>query len=169
MARVKTTSALVVLVLACGCAARSSPTSRQVAGAVSESSVRSHMEFLAADALNGRGSGTRDEWIAATYVASQLRRWGLEPLGDDGGYVQTIEVERLELVAPPVLSVGRLRLLHGKEITVAAMSAAKVTGTLVRYQKDVPIAGGSAVLLPEVTREITETLGPAALLLTRPN
>ena len=55
------------------------------------------MEFLASDAMNGRGSGTRDEWIAVTYVASQLRRLGLEPMGDDGGYIQTIEIERPEL------------------------------------------------------------------------
>ena len=34
--------------------------------------IRAHMEFLASDALNGRGSGTRDEWITATYVASFL-------------------------------------------------------------------------------------------------
>jgi hypothetical protein len=47
------------------------------------------MEFLAGDALNGRGSGTRDEWIAVTYAAAQMRRLGLEPLGDDG-YVQVI-------------------------------------------------------------------------------
>lgn len=30
---------------------------------VSEASVRAHLEFLASDALNGRGSGTRDEQI----------------------------------------------------------------------------------------------------------
>ena len=49
-----------------------------------------HMEMLASDALQGRGSGTRDEWLAATYIASQLRRWGLAPLGDDGDFVQTL-------------------------------------------------------------------------------
>ena len=42
-----------------------------------EQSVRAHMEFLASDALNGRGSGTRDEWIAVTYMAAQLRMLGL--------------------------------------------------------------------------------------------
>ena len=36
---------------------------------ITETSVRAHMGFLASDALNGRGSGTRDEWIAATYIA----------------------------------------------------------------------------------------------------
>jgi Zn-dependent M28 family amino/carboxypeptidase len=58
--------------------------------AAQEASVRAHMEFLASDALNGRGSGTRDEWIAATYIASQMRHLGLEPLGDSGGYIQVI-------------------------------------------------------------------------------
>jgi hypothetical protein len=62
------------------------------ADVVTEASVRGHMEFLASDALSGRGSGTRDEWIAATYVAAQLRRWGIEPLGDRGGYLQAIDV-----------------------------------------------------------------------------
>lgn len=52
------------------------------------------MDFLAGDALNGRGSGTRDEWIAAAYAAAEMRRFGLEPLGDAGGYIQAIRLER---------------------------------------------------------------------------
>ena len=32
--------------------------------------VRAHEEFLASDVMQGRGSGTRDEEITATYVAS---------------------------------------------------------------------------------------------------
>lgn len=59
---------------------------------VSDARIRAHMEFLASDALNGRAATTRDEWIAATYIASQLRALGLEPLGDDGGYVQVVNV-----------------------------------------------------------------------------
>ena len=61
------------------------------------------MQFLAGDALNGRGSGTRDEWIAASYLGSQMQLWGLEPLGDAGGFVQQVEIERLETTAPPTL------------------------------------------------------------------
>src|SRR5713226_5792395 len=41
--------------------------------------VRAHMEFLASDALRGRGSGTADELVAATYIASQLRLYALSP------------------------------------------------------------------------------------------
>ena len=44
--------------------------------------IRAHMEFLASDAMRGRGSGTEDELVAATYVASQLRAYGIPPAGD---------------------------------------------------------------------------------------
>jgi hypothetical protein len=50
--------------------------------------IRAHEEFLASDALRGRGSATPDEWLAAVYVGSELRQYGIEPAGDDGGYVQ---------------------------------------------------------------------------------
>src|SRR6267142_3951100 len=50
--------------------------------------IRAHMEFLASDALRGRGSGSADELVAATYVASQLRQYGIMPAGDKGTYLQ---------------------------------------------------------------------------------
>ncbi len=40
--------------------------------------VRGEMSFLASDALRGRGSATHDEFVAATYVASQLQSFGLQ-------------------------------------------------------------------------------------------
>jgi len=40
--------------------------------------VRGEMSFLAGDALRGRGSATRDEFVAASYVASQFESFGLE-------------------------------------------------------------------------------------------
>jgi len=49
---------------------------------VQERNIRAHMEFLAGDALQGRGSGTEYELIAAQYIASQLRQFGIEPAGD---------------------------------------------------------------------------------------
>ncbi|HET9284493.1 MAG TPA: M20/M25/M40 family metallo-hydrolase [Candidatus Angelobacter sp.] len=55
--------------------------------------IRGEMEFLASDAMQGRGSGTHDELLAATYLASQLRQIGIEPLGDNGGYIQDVSGE----------------------------------------------------------------------------
>jgi hypothetical protein len=116
--------------------------------AITETSVRAHLEFLASDALNGRGSGTRDEWLAAEYIGSQLRLWGLEPFGDKSGYVQTIDIERAQLAGPPVLTFGAGRFTHGTEILVGSMSAIRHSGALVRFTEGAATAG-EAVLMPE--------------------
>ena len=46
------------------------------------------MDFLASDELHGRGSGTRDEHLAALYAASLFASFGLEPGGDNGTFLQ---------------------------------------------------------------------------------
>ena len=100
------TPVLVALsvVLLSGCATHTLSGRSRSGAIISEASVRGHMEFFASDAMNGRGSGTRDEWVAATYIGSQLRRWGVEPLGDDGSFVQAVEVSKTQVTAPPVLT-----------------------------------------------------------------
>lgn len=122
------------------------------------------MTFLASDALNGRGSGTRDEWIAAEYLASQLQRAGLEPMGDNGGFVQQVEIERSETTAPPVVTVGGLRLTHGREVLVQSLSAAKVSGALHKLESGAAAPAGSFVLMPDTPSRGANTTGAAALL-----
>jgi Zn-dependent M28 family amino/carboxypeptidase len=58
-----------------------------------QAQIRGAMEFLANDALQGRASGSHDELLAATYLASQLREIGIEPAGDQGGYIQNVSGE----------------------------------------------------------------------------
>ena len=50
--------------------------------------VHANMNFLADDEMHGRGSATRDEHIAALFVAAQLQSLGLEPGGDNGTFLQ---------------------------------------------------------------------------------
>lgn len=134
--------------------AQAQPAQPQHAMEVTQSSVRGHMEFLASDALQGRGSGTRDEWIAAEYIAAQLRRWGLEPLGDRipgrfRSFVQTIEIRAIETTAPPTLSAGGLTLTHGQEMIVEALGTiARAAGPLHVFT-GAPVPTGSIVLMSE--------------------
>ena len=107
------------------------------------------MTFLASDALNGRGSGTRDEWIAAEYIGAHLQRIGLEPLGDNGGFVQRIEVERTETTAPPVLSAGSAKYTHGAEIMVQSLGGARLSGALQHFSSGVRPHPGAVLLMPE--------------------
>src|SRR5277367_6782802 len=50
--------------------------------------IHADMSFLASDELQGRGSGTRDEHLAALYAASLFAGFGLEPGGDQGSFLQ---------------------------------------------------------------------------------
>lgn len=64
---------------------------------VLERNVRAGMQFLAGDALQGRGSGTIFERIAAEYIGSQFMQFGLEPAGETDAagsrtFVQTVSV-----------------------------------------------------------------------------
>jgi peptidase M28-like protein len=133
----------------CLCLAGAASSARSDDDDITEASVRAHLEFLASDAMNGRGSGTRDEQIAAEYLGGQMRRWAIEPLGDDGGFVQRVTIERAQLAKPPVLSFGGSRFTHGSEVLVTSMSAPKQSGPLQKYEKGAEIKAGAAVLLPE--------------------
>ena len=60
-----------------------------LAALFSANAIRGHVSFLASDALEGRGTGTRGHEIAAEYVATQFESFGLEP-GADGSWFQEI-------------------------------------------------------------------------------
>ena len=68
--------------------------------------VSAHENFLASEALQGRGSATRDEAIAAAYIASQFEGYGLKPAPGMPGYLQTAWVIQPRLEGPVTLSIG---------------------------------------------------------------
>jgi Zn-dependent M28 family amino/carboxypeptidase len=57
-------------------------------------SLRGDLSFIASDALDGRDTPSPGLDIAAEYIASQFRRAGLDPAGDDG-YFQTARMVAL--------------------------------------------------------------------------
>ncbi|HET9011420.1 MAG TPA: M20/M25/M40 family metallo-hydrolase, partial [Gemmatimonadaceae bacterium] len=60
-------------------------------GIVAERDVRRLLTTLAADSMEGRATGTRGSARAATFIAEEMRRMGLEPAGDSG-YFQRVPV-----------------------------------------------------------------------------
>ncbi len=106
--------------------------------------IRAHMEFLASDALQGRGSGTHDELLAATYIASELRAYGIEPAGDDGSYIQQAALVKRTANAPPDLSFaipgsanGEATIwTHGKQMEVMYLSRTEFSGPLQKINLD---------------------------------
>ncbi|TWI67729.1 peptidase M28-like protein [Pseudoduganella lurida] len=81
----------IVLALAAATAAAqvpADPLAASITSRISADSLRGHLSFLASDLLEGRGTPSRGQDLAAEYIAAQFRRAGLEPAGDDG-YFQT--------------------------------------------------------------------------------
>jgi hypothetical protein len=53
------------------------------------------LSTLAADSLEGRLAGTRGAHLAADFLAAELERYGVQPLGEDG-YFQPVPLARLD-------------------------------------------------------------------------
>lgn len=77
---------------------------------VQPQSVAAHEAFLASDALQGRGSATRDEAIAAAYVAAQFESFGLVKAPGMASFRQVAGVVRPHLDGRAQLSVGGVPL-----------------------------------------------------------
>ena len=87
----KTRRALLALFLSFAFAA-------PVISQIRERDIRAQLGFLASDAMQGRASGSNYERIAAEYIGSQFRQFGLEPGGDtdsagNKGFVQHVTIE----------------------------------------------------------------------------
>lgn len=123
---------------------------------VEERNVRAQMEFLASDAMQGRGSGTQFELLAGQYIASQLQQFGIEPAGEVGAsgkktYIQTVNITRNAFAEPPKLSYpanGATTILeHGKEIIVFRMASAQLGGELQKINLDEKPKAGAIVFV----------------------
>jgi Peptidase family M28 len=118
------------------------PGSARAGLKVCDRCIRAHEEFLASDALQGRGSGTHDELVAATYIASQLRQYGIEPAGDNGGYIQRVPTIQRKVVSAPQLRVtpaGGAQPItweYGKEFRVAFLTQTEFSGPLRKLDVD---------------------------------
>jgi hypothetical protein len=72
--------------------------------------IEAHEDFLASDALGGRGSATHDELVAAEYIASELEQYGIQPAAGENGdpsagrlgeYIQKVELRNAESLIGP--------------------------------------------------------------------
>jgi len=87
---------------------------------VLEQNVRAELNFLASDAMQGRGSGTTYERIAAEYVGSQFRQFGLEPGGDADANGNKGFVQRVALESPRVVETWNvIGILRGSDPAAA--------------------------------------------------
>src|SRR5215469_16064667 len=83
---------------------------QQLLDRITTQGIRAHMEYLADDLLEGRGTGTRGYLLAANYIRAHFEQIGLEPGGDSGSYFQNVPLRQLK----PAPERDYFLIKHGK-------------------------------------------------------
>jgi hypothetical protein len=133
---------------------------------VEERNVRAHMDFLASDALQGRGSGTQFELLAGQYIASQMQQLGIEPAGEEVAgaktYIQTVNITRNAFTDAPKVSYSSngssVSFEHSKEIVVLRMTSASISGQLQKIASDEKPKSGAIAFVKLRQNEDTQNL-----------
>ena len=129
---------------------------RLVAKRILERDIRAELGFLASDAMQGRGSGSGFEHLAAEYIGSQFRQFGLEPGGDTDAsgqrsFVQQVSLASAKFTEAPTLSIssdgGVRRWVFGKDLLVSFLRAPKITGDLQIIDSDATPEKGAIALV----------------------
>ncbi|BEV09664.1 M20/M25/M40 family metallo-hydrolase [Asticcacaulis sp. DW145] len=110
--------------------------------------VRAHLSFLASDALQGRKSASRDEAIAAAYVAAQYESFGLQFAPTLSGFVQAAEVVSPQLDGQASLQLGPQSLAEGRDFRLLFASGQSVEGPLTFPATPEALTKGAVIVLP---------------------
>jgi hypothetical protein len=126
----------------CVCAQSAASVGSQIATRMRAENLKADVAFLASDTLQGRATPSPGLDAAAEYIASQFRKAGLEPVGDDG-YFQTATYN---LITP---------VMDGFELSsgAAKITAAIIQDAVATDLKDVPVIRTSPGELEQLTVE----------------
>ena len=99
---------------------------------IREQDLRRDLFTMAGDSLRGREAGTLDEMRASIWTAEQLRKIGLEPMGEEGTFFQWFNMRRTRLstIASSVRIGGKPFALW-TDITPASNNVGDVVSTTV--------------------------------------
>jgi hypothetical protein len=102
---------------------------------ITEPDLRRRLFLIADDSMMGRQTGSDGAYKAADYIASELRRLGLEPAGENGTYFQTVPFWRAAVDPASKLQVGDASLALGADWMTSTIRATPRTldGTPVVY------------------------------------
>jgi hypothetical protein len=109
---------------------------------VTRSELEAHVRWLASDELAGRMTGTEEAVLAARYLAEVLAKSGVEPAGDDGGFLQKVPLIRSRSMALPELSL-ELASAEAPPPPSGGGSAGTVASIVAVFGEDFEISRGA--------------------------
>ena len=118
--------------------------------AITIDAVKGQLEFLASDWTEGRAVGTKGEYMAADYIASMFKIYGIKPFGDNempsfSGRRRSMSFSRAPLEKSYFQNFALIENEPGDEQTfsVITSSAGSEKGIDFGYQSDFSIRPGS--------------------------
>ena len=83
--------------------------------AISVQDLMTRLYIFADDSMMGRDAGTKGNLMGTDYLASEVKRIGLVPMGENGTYFQTLPLKDRSFDPRSSLSAGGASLAYGKE------------------------------------------------------
>ena len=141
------------------------PALAQQAPVIDQNAVAAHIGFLAGEELQGRGSATRDEAIAAAYVAAQFRLAGLTSVPSMDGFIQRAPVTKITPSGAATLTLGGTTLAQGADFAILAggLNAASGAVTVAPGADPAALPSGAETLMiaPAEGPGVRALFGPA--------
>ncbi|WP_434480351.1 M28 family peptidase [Gemmatimonas sp.] len=123
-------------------------TPRPTTGAITSQDLLTRLYIFADDSLAGRDVGTEGHYKATTYLAAELKRLGLKPMGDSGTYFQTLPLKTRKVDRMSSFVAGGSNLTLGGNWAFSGAQNITTNDAEVFYAGPLPEEG-----MPPVTPE----------------
>ena len=100
---------------------------------ITASDLMTRLYIFADDSMMGREAGTIGNVKGTDYIAAEVKRLGLRPAGEDGGYFQTIPLKTRVTDSASTLSVAGTALTFGTEWAVSGGTPLTLANAPVVY------------------------------------
>ena len=143
-------NALSIGAFVCGCASASQQSSgTATVAAITPADLERRLRLIADDSTMGRASGSEGDYKTAEYIASEFRRLGLEPAGENGTYFQTVPFWLTAVDPQSRLDVGGSMLQMGRDFLPGTVPAGFRTLENAEVVYGGSLGEGGTVIPPE--------------------
>ena len=132
--------ALFLVLVSAGSFAAQAPLPRKHApepttAAITTRDLMTRLYIIADDSMKGRQAGSEQHQTTTAYIASELRRMGLQPAGDSGGFFQYVPLVRRHFEQSATLHAGATTLRPDSDFVplVVRGSPRSIDGAQVIY------------------------------------
>ena len=108
-----------------------SSTAQRGIDTISADQLRSYLTFIASDEMEGRDTPSRGLDTTAKFIAMNLGRWGFKPAGDNGTFLQKIDLRRDRIDGAQTRVTYNERNLNAGSEYIPVGGSGNVSGQLV--------------------------------------